>query len=157
MAADGIRSGNPVTDTILQEWKTEAEKRNIRFESDFHFPADSDINAFDISVILNNALQNAVENTEGGENAHISVKSYRRNNAYMIEISNSFVGTLEWDTDGGLPITSKSNAVGHGYGLNNIRKVAERYFGDIDIVIKDGEFLLGVMLMRDIHQGSESS
>ena len=149
VASEGIKSGNPITDTILQEWKTEAEKRNIRFDSDFHFPTDSDINAFDISVILNNALQNAVENTEGGEDTHISVKSYRRNNAYMIEVSNSFTGTLEWDTDGGLPITSRSKIDGHGYGLNNIRKVARKYFGDIDIVVQDGKFLLSIMLMME--------
>ena len=149
MAADGIRSGNPITDMILQEWKTEAEKRNIRFDSDFHFPTDSDINAFDISVILNNALQNAVENTEGGENAQISVESYRRNNAYMIEISNSFTGILQWDAECGLPLTSKSNTDGHGYGLNNIRKVANKYFGDIDIVLKDEKFLLSIMLMME--------
>ena len=149
MAADGIKSGNPVTDMILQEWKTEAERRNIRFDSDFHFPTDSDINAFDISVILNNALQNAVENTEGEENTHISVKSYRRNSAYMIEISNSFTGTLQWDEECGLPLTSKSNTEGHGYGLNNIRKVANKYFGDIDIVLKEEKFLLSVMLMME--------
>lgn len=149
MAADGIKSGNPITDMILREWKAEAEKRNIRFDSDFHFPADSNINAFDISVILNNALQNAVENTKGAENAQLNVRSYCRNNAYMIEISNSFSGTLRWDAESGLPITSKSKADGHGYGLNNIRKVAKKYCGDIDIVLKDGEFLLSVMLMVD--------
>ena len=148
-AVENIKSGNPITDMILQEWKTEAEKRNIRFESDFHFPTDSDINAFDISVILNNALQNAVENTEGGENTHISVKSYRRNNAYMIEISNRFVGTLQWDAECGLPIPSKSNTDGHGYGLNNVRKVANKYFGDIDIVLKDKKFLLSIMMMME--------
>lgn len=52
-----IKSGNPVTDVILQEQKKEAEKRNIRFRTDFYYPKGSRINAFDISVILNNALQ----------------------------------------------------------------------------------------------------
>ena len=65
----------------------------------------------------------------------------------MIEISNSFTGTLQWDAECGLPLTSKSNTDGHGYGLNNIRKVANKYFGDIDIVLKDEKFLLSVMLM----------
>ncbi|MCH5249232.1 MAG: GHKL domain-containing protein [Lachnospiraceae bacterium] len=147
VAVDGIKSGNPITDTILQEWKTDAEKRNIRFDSDFHFPTDSNINAFDISVILNNALQNAVENTEGEKDAYIGVKSYRRDNAYMIEISNSFEGTLRWDVECGLPITSKSKIEGHGYGLHNIRNVARKYFGDIDIVLNNDEFVLSVMLM----------
>ena len=149
VAVDGIKSGNPITDTTLQEWKTDAEKRNIRFDSDFHFPTGSNINAFDISVILNNALQNAVENTEEGKGTHISVKSYRRNNAYMIEISNSFTGTLRWDAECGLPITSRSESDDHGYGLHNIRNVARKYFGDIDITLKDDKFVLNVMLMME--------
>lgn len=149
MAAGEIKSGNPITDTILQEWKTEAEKRNICLESEFHFPADSNINVFDLSVILNNALQNAVENTVGGEAAHIDVLSYCRNNAYMIEISNSFTGSLQWDTECGLPITSKGETESHGYGLSNIRKVAQKYFGDMDIVLQDEKFLLSVMLIMN--------
>ncbi|MDE7283128.1 MAG: hypothetical protein K2N85_06055 [Lachnospiraceae bacterium] len=47
-----IKSGNPVTDVILLELKNEAEKRNIDFQSDFHYPAGTNINAFDVSVML---------------------------------------------------------------------------------------------------------
>lgn len=148
-AAGEIRSGNPVTDVILQEWKSEAEKKEIQFRSDFYFPAGSDINAFDISVILNNALQNAVENVEKCETPYISIRSYHRNNAYMTEISNSFTGSLQWDYESSLPVTSKKEKDRHGYGLASIRRVAEKYSGDIAIDIKDGEFLLSVMLMME--------
>lgn len=142
-----INSGNPVTDVILREWKMEAEKKKIHFQCDFHYPADSNLNAFDVSVILNNALQNAVENIGGGKELHISILSYCRNNAYMIEISNSFTGALRRDTESGLLITSKEKTDRHGYGLNNIRKIAGKYFGDIDIALKNGEFILSIMMM----------
>ena len=154
--AGGIKSGNPVTDVVLQEWKIEADKKRICFRCDFHYPAGSNINAFDVSVILNNALQNAIENTKEGENAHISIRSYRRNNVFMIEIRNSFTGNLQWDAECGLPVTSKekSDSPGysqtHGYGLSNIRKVAGKYFGDLDIALKDGNFVLSVMLMINL-------
>ena len=144
-----IKSGNPVTDVILREWKTEAEKKNIQFQCDFHYPTSSDINVFDISVILNNALQNAVENAEGTGTLYISIRSYRRNNAYMIEISNSFAGKLQWDTESRLPVTSKGKTDSHGYGLNNIRKIAGKYFGDIDFAIENEEFILSIMLMME--------
>ena len=143
-----IKSGNPVTDVILLELKNEAEKRNIHFQSDFHYPTGTNINAFDVSVILNNALQNAMENVEKSETPHISVHSCHRNKAYMIEISNSFTGELQWDEERGLPVTSKKTE-GHGYGLSNIRMVARKYFGDIVINLKDDEFCLSVMLMME--------
>lgn len=151
-----IKSGNPVTDVILQEQKKEAEKNNIRFRTDFYYPKGSHINAFDISVILNNALQNALENTrnipmENGEHhtPYISVHSYHRDNAYMIEIRNSFAGDLQWDMENELPVTTKRKAEGHGYGLANIRRVARKYSGDLAIDIKDGEFCISIMLMME--------
>ncbi len=70
-AAGEIGSGNPVTDVILLEWKREAQEKEIQFCSEFYYPTGSGINAFDISVILNNALQSAVENT--GKNGDIFI------------------------------------------------------------------------------------
>jgi len=98
-------------------------------------------------VILNNALQNAVEHT--AKNASVSIRSYRRNNAYMMEIANNFTGNLQWDFESGLPVTSKRNARSHGYGLSNIRRVACKYAGDIAVDVKDGNFCLSVMLMME--------
>jgi len=144
-----VKSGNPVTDVILREWETEAEKKKIHFQCNFHYPTGSNINAFDISVILNNALQNAFENVGGSGTPHISILSYRKNNAYMIEIRNSFTGNLQWDAESGLPVTSKGNTDSHGYGLNNIRRIAVKYFGDIDFAIKNEEFILSIMLMME--------
>lgn len=143
----GIESGNPVTDVILQEFKKEAGKREISFRSEFYYPVDSNIDVFDISVILNNALQNAMENTEKEKERQISIVSYRRNNAYIIEICNSFTGNIWWNAESGLPVTSKGKTDGHGYGLTNIRRVAGKYAGDLDIVWKDAKFCLCVMLM----------
>ena len=155
--ASGIKSGNPVTDVILQELKSEAEKRKIHFQTNFYYPTGTNINAFDVSVILNNALQNALENTKNfpaenvgkSEMPHISVLSYHRNNAYMIEISNSYTGKLMWDEERDLPVTSKEKTEGHGYGLFNIRMVARKYSGDIAIDLKDDEFRLSIMLMME--------
>lgn len=148
-----INSGNPVTDVILQEMQRKADKKKIRFDIDFHYPINSNINVFDISVILNNALQNALEYTSKSETAYISIISYRRNNAYMIEISNCFTGTLQWNTESGLPITSKDQidyyGQSHGYGLLNIRKVAQKYLGDIVVDLKDGVFCLSILLMME--------
>lgn len=143
-----IKSGNPVTDVILQGRKYEAEKRKIRFCCDFHYPIESGINAFDLSVILNNALQNAIENAAGAK-PYISILSYRKRNACMIEISNSFVGNLQWNVESGLPFSSKEKSDRHGYGLANIRRTAVKYCGDIDIAAEDGEFRLTIMLMAD--------
>ncbi|MCM1386761.1 MAG: ATP-binding protein [Bacillus sp. (in: Bacteria)] len=148
-----IKSANPVTDIILQETKDKAAERGLSFQSEFYYPEESKVNVFDISVILHNALQNALENTGGGEKEYIVVRSYRKKNAYIIEIKNSYHETLQWNTKSGLPCTTKEKTdiqgygTSHGYGLSNIRKVAEKYCGGIDITAADGVFCLSVMLM----------
>ena len=68
----------------------------------------------------------------------------------MIEIKNSFKGTVQWDVESGLPLTSKckTDKQAHGYGLKNIRRVAAKYFGEIDIAVANGEFCLSILLMN---------
>lgn len=65
----------------------------------------------------------------------------------MIEIRNSFAKALQWNAESGLPVTSKAEKDGHGYGLSNIRAIARKYSGDIEIICQNGEFRLIVMLM----------
>ncbi|MEZ3468491.1 MAG: GHKL domain-containing protein, partial [Schaedlerella sp.] len=133
-ASIGARSGNPVTDVILSERRKEMEEKGIDFTSDFHYPADSGINAFDISIVLNNGLSNAIEAIERNNlpAPHISLYSYHMKNMYIIEITNSFTGELEADEWNGLPLTTKTGD-GHGFGLSSIRQVANKYLGDMEI------------------------
>lgn len=145
--AGTIQSGNPVTDVVLAEYQAGAERRGIRFDCDFHYPAGSGIEAFDLSVILNNALCNAVEYADGG-GAYISVCSYRRNNACMIEVKNSFSGSVRVEAETGLIRTLKEEGI-HGYGLANIRRTAEKYHGDIDITQGEGYVCLTILLMME--------
>lgn len=144
-----IKTGNPVTDMILNQKKKEADEKGIQFESKFVYPIDTNINAFDVSVILNNAIENAFEGVSTCENPYVSILSYRKKNAYMLEITNCISRNVQIDIETGLPETSKKDKLNHGYGLINIRKVAQKYYGDIDIIQKEREFTLMVMLMID--------
>lgn len=184
-----VASGNPVTDIILSGRKKEMEDKGILFECDFHYPQTGGIDAFDVSIILNNALSNAIEAIErertitmdidilqksvmqddsrqndidvrmtektnqDHENdrnmPHISLFSHRVKNMYIIEVSNPYQGELHVDTISGLPGTSKTDD-GHGFGLANIRHVARKYYGDMEIgkEVREGESycVLRVML-----------
>ena len=138
-----IRTGSPVMDVILMEKMREADEKHIRFLSDFYYPQNTKLNAFDLSVILNNALNNCMENV-GGNDPYIRISSFQKNSIFMITIKNSFVGQLNFG-DSDLPETTKSGN-GHGMGLNNIRRVARMYMGDLSFEQGDGEVILSIML-----------
>ena len=138
-----IRTGSPVIDVILMEKLREAKERQIRFLTDFHYPQNTKLNAFDLSVIMNNALNNCMENVSG-DDPYISISSFRKNSIFMITIKNSFVGHLNFG-DSDLPETTKSGRE-HGMGLNNIRRVARMYMGDISLEQGNEEVILSIMI-----------
>lgn len=57
-------TGNPVTDIILHQTRNQAKRREINFTVDFHYPVTRDFDVYDISIILNNAMSNAIEAAE---------------------------------------------------------------------------------------------
>lgn len=138
-----IKTGSPVIDVILMEKLREAKERQIRFLSDFHYPHNTKLNAFDLSVIMNNALNNCMENVSG-DDPYISISSFRKNSIFMITIKNSFGGQLNFG-DSDLPETTKSGRE-HGMGLNNIRRVARMYMGDISLEQGNEEVILSIMM-----------
>lgn len=138
-----IKTGSPVIDVILMEKLREAKERQIRFLSDFHYPQNTKLNAFDLSVIMNKALNNCMENVSG-DDPYISISSFRKNSIFMITIKNSFGGQLNFG-DSDLPETTKSGRE-HGMGLNNIRRVARMYMGDISLEQGNEEVILSIMM-----------
>ena len=145
------QTGNPITDVIIHQKSNEAKKRQIQFTYDFVYPTGKQIDVYDVGVILNNALDNAIEACEkvNGERI-IYLRSYEKGNLFFIEVENAFDG-ITLNTETGLPVSEKKDQKLHGYGLLNIEKSARKYMGDIDIEIKDEDvklFCLTVMLGR---------
>ena len=65
----------------------------------------------------------------------------------MMEFRNRMDGSVDMDTESGLPVTAKPDGTGHGFGLFNIRKVAQKYKGELDIGVENSIFRLSVMLL----------
>lgn len=140
-----IKSGNPVTDVILTEKYREAEKYGIDFQCKFYYPEETAINAFDVSIILNNAIMNGIEAAKQCEEPEINIISWRRKNVYMIKIENNYKNKIILG-ENNLPVSTKKEGC-HGFGLANIRKIAQKYYGDIDISCENSRFILNIMLM----------
>lgn len=110
------------------------------------------IDAFDLSIIINNALDNALEackrQKEG--NKTIELNAYQCENMFFIVIKNSFDGTLARNRIDGRLLTTKLDSRNHGLGLRNIEVCAEKYYGKAETTIRDKEFELAVMLQKRV-------
>ena len=146
-------TGNYLTDVILHQFRQQAKKKKIDIYFDFHYPKNDAFDVYDISVILNNALQNAIEASEkAAASPCISLRSYTNGSLFFLEAENDFDGLLRQNPNSDLPATTKKDEALHGIGLRNIRRIAEKYQGTMEIGIteKHGrkKFQLTVMLYR---------
>ena len=117
------QTGNPITDIIIHQKGLEAEKKQIQFKVDFAYPPNLLIDIYDIAVILNNALENAIEacpKTEG--NKQIKLHSYVKGSLFFIEIENDFSEDIIIEKESGLPVSSKESGKLHGIGISNIQR-----------------------------------
>ncbi len=148
-----IKTGNPVTDVIVNDRQKAAEKQGIQFQSGFIYPKSERYNAYDIGIIINNLLQNALEacGRMNTVNRYISITSRQKKKFFLIEVRNSFEGEIVMDADTNLPISTKGNGASgslHGIGLSNVKREAEKYMGDLDIKVKKNEFSVTVLLQE---------
>lgn len=142
-----ISTGNIVIDSLVEYWKKIAEQKGIEFLSDLSIPAELPFRGADISLIMGNLLENAIEGSEKADKKkYIRLKVKYDKNNLLIVIENSYQGDLAKGKDGELR-TTKEDKLNHGIGLPTVRRVAEKYRGMVfvdDIVT--GRFLIRVVL-----------
>ncbi|MBR5596898.1 MAG: sensor histidine kinase [Lachnospiraceae bacterium] len=132
----GYQTGNPITDIIIHQKRQEADRAGVKFSVDFNYPKELQIDVYDIGVILNNALENAIEATTLlKRDKYVSLHSYVKGKLFFVEVENSFAREIVMNKESGLPESSKANKNFYGMGLANIQRCARKYRGDIDIVI----------------------
>ena len=146
-------TGNAVTDVIINDKCRRAEKAGIRFDADFRYGGE--IPVFDMGIILNNLLDNAIEACEKLETGKGFVRlSLKRKKQFLILcVENSFDGAVPVSKGSPLPPTTKQSILPgiiteHGIGLENVRDIAERYFGGVNIKVKGDVFHVTVMLQQ---------
>lgn len=149
-----IHTGNVVSDAVIGSkfYYAAKELKNIYLDADDFLLTDKvHVRAYDIGIILNNGLDNAIEackkaslNNPNRE-MYIKIKSFWKNKMFFIEIENTFDGEIKWGKDS-YPCSTKTDGEMHGIGLKNIRYCALKYGGDMDCITENGIFILSVML-----------
>ena len=121
----------------------------------FAVPASARLKAYDLGIILNNGLDNAIEacrrlkTEEPGADTFIRLGSLQKGNLLILKIENSFDGRLVKKGQDEFPETVKEDRESHGIGLSNIKSTARKYQGTMDFKVKDRVFILSVMMKNE--------
>lgn len=142
----GIQTGNDTLDTLLTERSLYCEKHGIRLSCMVDGEKLSFMPVGDICALFGNAVENAIEavsKLERRSERFISFQARESRGMLVITIENCYAGDLELDD--GLPKTTKDSTDYHGYGLKSIRRVAEKYGGQVTI-LADEMFHLTILI-----------
>lgn len=140
-----VVTGNEALDIILTERATECNKNDIKMNCMVDGKLFNFMSEVDLYIVFGNALDNAMEAVLKLDNdsRSISVTSYKMGEIFSVCIRNYCV--KEPKMQGGLPLTTKKNKERHGYGMQSIKRIVEKYGGNMQVVVRDGVFNLTLL------------
>ncbi|MDE6476092.1 MAG: GHKL domain-containing protein, partial [Erysipelotrichaceae bacterium] len=105
------------------------------------------MDAVDISSILGNLLDNAIEAQKyvTGKK-YIYLTTIRKGNMVFLEVKNS-CNKESINMSQGTLLTRKKDSFNHGLGLENARSHLHKYNGDLEVIIEDDVFIVKVMML----------
>lgn len=144
---DISRTDNIVVDSLLNAKYAVAKKADIKFEASIQIPMQLPFSGADISILLGNILDNAIEASMEIPEQERYIKYYMKfeRNILIITVINTFNGVLLRNKDGKI-VTQKGDSRNHGIGLESVRKVADKYHGSVVIEEKGNTFIIKVIL-----------
>lgn len=145
-----VKSGNTEVDSILNYKMHEAQKRGIEVYMNLSIPEKLNIKPFDLSIVLGNLLDNAIEAASKlGKEKVIKASVELDRNILYISISNPFDGKLLYKA-GKLKTTNKEKE-NHGFGLSSMKKAIGKYNGTINIHHTDTMFYADVLMYNPVN------
>ncbi|MBC7960771.1 MAG: GHKL domain-containing protein [Vallitaleaceae bacterium] len=130
---------NTVINAIISHYSENAEKEGIQFSKQVQISGDLPVNDMDIGAVMSNLLenaQNACMEQATDTDRFIAIKFVQHKKQYVLDISNSFDGAVEFNGDG-LPISKRK---GHGIGSQSIYAFTRKYDASTNYSAINGVF-----------------
>ena len=132
LAEEIIYSANQVVNAILKVKSIKAKEKEIPMQVTTLLPQRVSVDIGDMGVLYGNLLDNAIEAAMAveQEKRYVHVESKFQEGRLLLSIKNSKPsGTSSYQQ------TSKKDKIKHGRGIRSVRKVAEKYGGEL--LLKD--------------------
>lgn len=139
---------NPIIKAILYNKIKECEEKKI----DFRFRVMSElklikVDDIELSIILNNLLNNAIEAVEFLEERKISLKILENEN-YEIIIKNSIKEDKQIDFIKLFKKGYSTKGKNRGVGLYNIKDIVNRYNGQLNLINKNKYLIISIIFKK---------
>ncbi|MCM1488501.1 MAG: ATP-binding protein, partial [Firmicutes bacterium] len=140
-----IHTGYPEIDGLLNFKFYPALEEGTKINAKVTLPLNMTFPSFDLTVILGNLIDNALEAIAlVEENKFIDFKMNYSKGMMVIKISNPYKNALNMEN--GKLITSKKDKTNHGLGLKSINEILKRYNGITEIETDENTFTITAAL-----------
>ena len=141
-------SGNAIFDIIVDEKMKICENKGIEFILDLDSKNTGFIENIDMSSILGNILDNAIEACDKIENGkkYINLKSMWVKNMFVFTCENSKENDVKKVE--GRYITSKNDKSKHGIGIKSVEASVKKYNGKMNIFCDENTFRIKVVIPK---------
>lgn len=141
------KTDNSVVDALVNYKYTIAKRFGIEFIVKLEIPMILPFENADMCIVLGNALDNAMEaNIRADiEKRYVKLNMRMDMNNLVIVIENSFNGQISKDKKGKI-LTIKTNKINHGFGLDSIQKVVNKYHGFMRTSYTETVFTIEILL-----------
>lgn len=135
-----IWTGDKAIDYLINSKIAFAEKQGVKTKVNIEYPRHTNIRSVDLTAILGNLLDNAMEasTTAPDELRFIEITIRRVNYMLIIKVENGFGGNVIMEND--TLQTSKTDKDLHGWGLKSAYAAVDRYDGAIEITCNNHIF-----------------
>jgi len=123
-------ASDPELDALLQYYAYEAERVGVGFTSRIEAPVEQYAKSVDLTVMLGNLLENAVQAAgHGTGERYVDLRVGKVSGVCMIQVRNSYDGLI--DERNGRFFSTKHDGV--GMGLESVRLTAQRLHGECSV------------------------
>jgi len=123
-------SGNKYVDVIIHRYVQVCKANGFSLETDVRGVSLDFMDDMDITALLDNLLENAVEAVAQATEKQIILSFYEQNDSYVvIKAQNSCDQAPR--TKNGKILSSKKDKHAHGIGLKSIQRIADKYNGNV--------------------------
>ena len=138
-------SGNKVLDAIINSKSAAAERAGIRLSAIITTPL-AGISPEDITIILGNALDNAIRAAKGSKRKVVDIHIQPQGAYSSIVIANDIAHPVL--SDNPALRTTKNIRYRHGFGIQNMRQAVERNQGLIRFYEQNDRFICDILLLN---------
>ena len=136
-------ASDPELDALLQYYAYEAEHVGVRFSSRIEAPVEQYVKSVDLTVVLGNLLENAVQAAGcGAGERYIDLHVGKVSDVCMIVVRNSYDGPVAERNDGFLSAKHE----GMGMGLESVRLTVQRLHGECSVKYDGHVFTVRISL-----------